>query len=285
MNSKEGFKGLQDWNLVRAFLLVAEQGSLSAAARKLNISQPTLGRQIQQLEQSTGLNLFRRSTQGLDITAEGSELMSSAKKAMAGMEEFQRQVVGHSDKLVGDIRISVNEIFGVYMLPKVIAQFQSLHPQVQIEMVITNQASSLSKRDADLALRMFKPTQPNLVARRLPDLPLGFFAHHRYLEQYGTPQSPEEFLSHKIIGFDIDTQFLEGAEKMGWPMTARNFSVRTDSLIAHVALLKAAAGIACTHVGLMKNEPEITQILEDIEIADLELWVVCHQDVQFNRRI
>ncbi|NRA20919.1 MAG: LysR family transcriptional regulator [Oceanospirillaceae bacterium] len=285
MNSKDGFKGLQDWNLVRAFIFVAEQGSLSAAARKMNISQPTLGRQIQQLEKSTGLNLFRRSTQGLEITAEGRELMSSAKQAMAGMEAFQRQVVGHSDQLVGDIRISVNEIFGVYMMPRVIAEFQCLHPQVQIEMVITNQTSSLSKRDADLALRMFKPTQPNLVARRLPDLQLGFFAHNRYLKKNGTPQSPKDFISHKIIGFDLGNQFLEGAEKMGWSMTAKHFSVRTDSLIAHLALLRAAAGIVSTHVGLIRNEPEITQIMHDIKIPDLELWVVCHQDVQFNRRI
>ncbi|MEJ2644430.1 MAG: LysR family transcriptional regulator [Gammaproteobacteria bacterium] len=176
-----------DWALIRSFLAVARLGSLSAAARDMGVSQPTLSRDIQALEAATGLNLFRRTTQGLVLTPQGQRLVDAADHMNAAADRFARQASGLSVELEGDVRISANEIVGTYLLPPAIADFRQEHPAVHVEVVISNGASSLSKREADIALRMFRPTQPDLVARRLPDLELGFYAHRDYLDRRGEP--------------------------------------------------------------------------------------------------
>jgi DNA-binding transcriptional LysR family regulator len=274
-----------DWSLVRSFLAVSRQGSLSAAARELDVSQPTLSREIQSLETAIGLNLFRRTTQGLQLTEDGRSLVEAA----VGMEEaadlFSRQASGRSAELEGDVRISANEIVGIYLLPSAIAAFREQHPGVHVEIVISNRASSLSKREADIALRMFRPTQPDLVSRRLPDLALGFYAHREYLKKYGEPQTVEEFLQHSVIGYDEDMEFIEGAAKMGYKFVRDNFAVRTDHMLAHIALARAGAGIVGTHVDLAKRWPELVRILEWVPLPALEFWIVCHRDVQFNSRL
>ena len=281
----EYLRSLEDWNLVKAFLVVAESGSLSAAAQRVRQSQPTLSRQVAELEQVTQLNLFKRTTQGLTLTEDGEQLMAAAKQVLSGMEAFQRQVDGHSQELKGDVRISANEIVGVIMLPTAIAAFQQTHPEVKVEIVVSNQATNLSKRDADLALRMFRPTQPDLHAKRLPDLPLGFYAHDRYLRRAGQPRLPQQLFDHAIIGFDRDMQFIEGAQKLGFDLKPEHFSARTDSMLAQIALMRAGAGIVGSHVGLMEQLPQVQRVLPELVIPPLEFWVVCHSDVQFNRRI
>ena len=188
------------WDWVRAFIQTAKDGSLSAAAKSLGVSQPTLSRNIQMLEQHIKLQLFKRTTRGLTLTEAGEKLIESAQTMGEASDFFQRQISGLSEELEGDIRISANEIVGIYLLPAALANFREKHPKVHIEIEITNQTTSLTKRDADIALRMYRPTQPDLTVRRLPDLPLGFFASKNYLEQHGTPSTPESFIQHNIIG-------------------------------------------------------------------------------------
>jgi DNA-binding transcriptional LysR family regulator len=274
-----------DWGLVRSFLMVASTGSLSAAARQLGVSQPTLSRAIQSLECATGLNLFKRTTQGLMLTKAGQTLMDSASRMNDAADQFSRQAAGLSEELTGDVRISVNEIVGIYLLPPAIAAFHTAHPAVQVEIVITNHASSLSKRDADIALRMFQPNQPDLVARRLPDLEMGFYAHEDYLKKRGTPTNFDEFLRHTIIGFDEGMDFINGAQALGYEFKKQHFALRTDHLLAQLALLRTGAGIAGTHVEIAKHFPELKRVLEFVALPNMEFWCVCHADVQYNNRI
>lgn len=274
-----------DWDLVRSFLVVARTGSLSAAARELGESQPTLSRDIQAIESVTKLNLFKRTTQGLTLTEAGQNLVDAASKMDDAADLFQRQVSGMSVELEGDVRISVNEIVGVYLLPPAIAAFRREHPGVSIEIVITNEPSSISKREADIALRMFKPTQPDLVAKRLPDLELGFYATQDYINEFGTPQSMDEFSQHSIIGFDQGTEFIDGAAKLGYHLVRDNFALRTDHLLAQINLCRAGAGIVGTHVELANRWPELVRIMDWIPLPSLEFWIVCHSDTQFNSRI
>ena len=277
MNSK--------WQLIQSFLAVTEAGSLSAAARKLRVSQPTLSREIQALETHTGLNLFKRTTQGLVLTAEGSNLVDAARKMNDAADLFERQVSGLSTELKGDVRISANEIVGIYLLPPAIAAFREIHPSVHIDIVISNQISNLSKREADIALRMFRPTQPDLVARRLPDMALGFFAHKDYVKEYGEPTSMDDFKSHTIIGYDESTEFIEGAARLGYQLTRDHFAIRTDHLLAQHNLCRSGAGIMATHVELAKHWPELTPVMQWVPLPALEFWLVCHGDVQYNSRI
>ncbi|MDH5327312.1 MAG: LysR family transcriptional regulator [Gammaproteobacteria bacterium] len=274
-----------EWSLIRSFLMVAEQGSLSAAARQLGVSQPTLTRDIQALESGSGLNLFRRTTRGLQLTESGQSLVDAASRMATAANDFNRLASGLSSVLEGSVRISANEIVGIYLLPKALAKFREQHPGVQIEIVISNQVSSLSKREADIALRMFRPTQPDLVAQRLADMPLGFYAHRDYVKRLGEPKSIAELQSHTMIGYDESTEYIEEAAKLGFPLVRQNFALRTDHLLAQINLARAGAGIVGGHVALAKLWPELVPVMQWVPLPVLEFWIVCHSDVQYNSRI
>jgi len=274
-----------DWGLIRSFIQTARDGSLSSAAKNLGVSQPTLSRNIQMLEQQTKLQLFQRTTKGLTLTEAGEKLIDAATQMEEASDLFQRQTTGLSEELAGDIRISANEIVGIYLLPPALTAFREKHPKVHIEIEITNQSTSLSKRDADIALRMYRPTQPDLVARRLPDLPLGFFASKNYIEQYGVPTSADNFKQHHVIGFDRDMSFITAAQNMGFDLSAQDFVFRTDYLPAQLNLARFDGGIVGTHVGLAKQYPELEQILDWLPLPPLEFWIVCHGDTAYNARI
>ncbi|MEK6747934.1 MAG: LysR family transcriptional regulator [Pseudomonadota bacterium] len=274
-----------DWGLIRAFLTVARAGSLSAAARELGESQPTLTRAIQALEAATKLNLFKRTTQGLQLTEQGQSLMDAAMRMEDGALAFVRQATGLAVEIAGEVRISANEIIGYYLLPSAIAALRKKYPGIQIEIVITNATSSLNKREADVALRMYQPTQPDLVARRLPDMALGFFAHKDYLRRHGKPKTFEELLKLDVIGMDQGRDFIDAAAQFGYQLAREDFPLRTDNLLAQINLIRAGAGITATHVGLARRWPELVRILPDIPLPPLQLWVVCHRDVQYNTRI
>lgn len=274
-----------NWDLIRAFLTVARLGSLSAAARELQLSQPTLSRSIQALETATRLHLFHRTPRGLELTEQGQALMESAGAMEQAAERFGRQVSGLSEELRGDVRISANDIIGTYLLPPALKALRDEHPGLQVELVLSNQASNLNKREADIALRMFRPTQADLVARRLPDMELGFYAHRDYLAEHGQPQSFGELIQHDIIGMDEGMDFIEGGRQLGVEFVRAHFALRTDALVASIQLCRAGAGITGVHVGLAKHWPELVRILEGKPLPPLEFWLVCHHDVQYNSRI
>lgn len=273
------------WDLIHSFLAVSRHGSLSAAARELGVSQPTLSRDIQALETNTRLNLFKRTTQGLQLTEAGQQLMEAAERMDNAADLFARQASGLSMELEGTVRLSANEIVGIFLLPAAIAAFREQHPGVHIEIVISNRASSLSKREADIALRMFHPNQPDLVARRLPDLALGFYAHRDYVQRHGEPQTVKEFKQHAVIGFDESMDFIEGATQMGYQFRREDFPLRTDHMLMQINLARAGAGIIGTHVDLAEKFSELQRILHWVSLPSLEFWAVCHSDVQYNSRI
>ncbi len=273
------------WNLIRSFLEVVNQGSLSAAARELDFSQAKLSRDIQTLESHTKLNLFKRTTKGLQLTASGKSLVESAKKMKKHADHFNLKLVGAVDELKGDIRISVNEIVGLFYLPSLIAAFSSKHPEVNIDVVITNKASSISKREADIALCMFRPIQIDLVAKRLCNMPLGFYAHDDYINLHGIPESYEDIKNHTIIGFDESLEFIEGAKSINHQFVRDDFKIRTDNLIMQINLARNAAGIVVSHKNIMKNYADMQEILKFISLPALPLWLVCHVDSQYNAKI
>lgn len=274
-----------EWELIRTFLAVAEQGSVSAAARSLGASQPTLSRQIRELERRTRLQLFERSPQGLALTDQGAALLAAASTMGEAAERFSRLAGGLSPELDGDVRISANEIIGYYLLPPLITAFRERNPGVSVEVVITNRASSLSKREADVALRMFRPSQPDLVAARLPDRALGFFAHRDYLARQGAPRSLEELAGHALIGFDEEPAFVETAARLGLELGRADFPLRTDHMLMHIALMRTGAGIGATHVDIASHYPELVRILPDAPLPPLEFWCVCHRDLRLNPRV
>ncbi len=276
---------IKDINLIRAFAVVAQCGSFSAAARHINSTQPTLTRQIQNLEQQTGLNLFERSNKGLRITEAGVRLLDSSKALMESVNRFNRTIAGQEDKLEGEIRISANEIVGGILLPSALAALRTTFPHIQIELDINNSVASLSKRDADIAFRMVQPTQPDLVSRRLPTLPLGLYGTQTLIDQYGTPRSLNQLLQLPFIGFDKETWLIDGLAKIGVKVGANDFSIRTDSLITQLTLTQAGAGYCILQRALAEKNPALVRVLPDLPLPDLAFWLVCHTDIQYSKKI
>jgi DNA-binding transcriptional LysR family regulator len=213
------------------------------------------------------------------------ELIDAAHNMGESADRFSRLAGGLSAELDGDLRISANEIVSYYMMPPLLAAFREHHPGVAFEMVVTNHASSLNKREADLALRMFRPTQPDLVATRLPDLQLGFFARRDYLERHGAPRTLNELMTHTLIGFDETPTFIEVAADMGVSISRNNFQLRTEHMPLHIALMRAGAGIGVTHVGIAGSYPELVRVLPQAPLPALEFWCICHSDLKLNPRV
>jgi DNA-binding transcriptional LysR family regulator len=273
------------WELIHVFTTVARLGSLSKAAKALHTSQPTLSRQIALLEKKLQITLFERSTQGLKITTLGSKLIESSNMMLQASEHFMRSASGSTLSLAGNIRISANEVIGLYYLPQALTVFNQLYPEIQVEVDISNQTTSLHKRDADIALRMFRPKQPDLIAKRLPDIQLKVVASKEYLFKHGYPKTIQEISQHNLIGFDRDLQFLKAIQQVGVTLTEKNFHFKTDFLPLQIELARKGAGITITHKHLIEQWPELQEIMSDIVIPNLEFWLVCHADVQHNRRI
>ena len=273
------------WDHIRSFQAVAETGSLSAASRKLGLTQPTLGRHIDLLEDTLKVPLFVRGRDGMRLTDKGADLIATAAEMTASALEFERRAAGLDEAVTGTVRISANEVFGVLLLPPQLADFQRQNPGIDVELVVDNAAANLNRRDADIAIRMFRPTQNDLIARKITDLPLGLFAHDRYLDRHGTPETLDDLKQHNVIGFDRDPSLIEAAGAMGLTVTAGDFSLRSDSILAQFNAIRAGAGIGVAHLGLAARWPQVHQVLAQAPLPDLPLWLACHADIRFNARV
>jgi DNA-binding transcriptional LysR family regulator len=273
-----------DWQWWRYFLALQQNGSVNKAASELGISQPTLGRHLLAMETKLGQSLFDRSTQGLSITQFGANLLEECLQMQASAERLQRISKGAEQQLSGRIRLSANELLALFYLPKILPAFLDTYPELSVEIDVSNRASNLDKRDSDIAIRMFRPTQLDLVTRHLMDVPLGFYAHPSYLEKYGTPRTWEDFNNYRVLGYDRDRQFEEGGQVMGWEIHNENFKFRTDYMPLHLAMAKEGGGIVATHQ-ILGEQTGLTLLDFGITLPKLPIFLTCHRDVQHNKQI
>ena len=273
------------WDLIRTFQVVAQTGSLSAAARALQLTQPTVGRHIDLLEASLKLSLFVRSRDGMALTAKGGDLVAEATEMEIAANGFERHAAGLDKEMAGVVRISANEIIGVMILPRILPEFMQANPGIEVELIISNSAANLLQRDADVAIRMFRPTQNDLLARKVADLPLGFFGLRDYLSANGVPQTLGDLRSHRFIGLDRETSMIDAGRMLGESFTPIDFEFRCDNILTHIEAIRAGVGIGVTHQGLASHWPEVDQVLPSIQLPSLDLWIACHSEVRHNRRI
>lgn len=273
------------WDLIRSFQAVAETGSLSAASRRQGLTQPTVGRHVDLLEAELKMPLFIRSRDGMALTQKGEDLFVAAQQMGESATTFERLAAGLDEAISGTVRISANEIFGVLILPGLIGEFIAANPGIDIELVVSNDASNLLKRDADVAIRMFRPTQNDLVARKISQLPLGLFAHRDYLAKGTLPTSFDDLRNFVFVGFDRDTSLIGAARAMGVNFTSDDFKLRTDNILSHIWAIRSGAGIGITHIGLAQRWDGVVQVLPDLPLPSLDLWIVCHADVRYNKRV
>jgi DNA-binding transcriptional LysR family regulator len=273
-----------NWQWWKYFLAIAEQGSLSKAANELGVSQPTLSRQLLAMENQLGQTLFDRSTQGLKLTLFGQELLEECQQLQESALRLQRLADGQSQVLSGRIRLAANELIALYYLPNILPDLLNTYPLLQVEIEVSNAASNLDKRDADIAIRMFPPTQLDLIARHLFDLPLGFYASKEYLDRHGYPKNLDDLLQHRLLGYDRDKQFEEGGHSLGWDISNEDFMFRCDFMPLHLELAKRGGGIVVTHAALCEAY-NLIPIEVGIDLPLLPIFLVCHRDVQHNKRI
>jgi DNA-binding transcriptional LysR family regulator len=269
-----------DWALVRSFLAVLDAGSLMGAARKLGAQQPTLSRHIAELETQLGTPLFERTGRGVTATAAALTIADAARQMEAGADQLAMQLAGRRDATSGTVRITTSQVAASYLLPAALAALQRAEPGIQVELVASNQLSNLLRREADIALRMVRPVQSSLVARKLGDLPIGAAAHQSYLQHHGTPRRPQDLLAHRLIGYDRDHTIERGFARLGFPLPRQAFALRTDDQVAYGRLVAAGAGIGFVARYNLAHWPGVVPLLPMLQIPPLPCWLAVHREIR-----
>ncbi|WP_104666952.1 LysR family transcriptional regulator [Ensifer adhaerens] len=271
-------KSNPDWSLYRSFLAVLREGSLSAAARVLGLSQPTLGRHIAALETALGHSLFTRSPDGLLPTRAAEALRPKAEALEAAAEALLRAASGLPGDDVGTVRITTSEIIAAEVLAPILAGLQEEHPRIVLELVVSNRLTDLLRRDADIAVRMASPQQEALLARRIGDVDLGLFASPRYLARRPAPESVAAlFAQHAIVGFDVPLPYTRTFQLEGKPVTRERFSLRTDSDMGQFSAIRAGCGIGVCHGPLARREG-LSPVLPQAFSSKVGMWLCMHED-------
>ncbi len=272
-----------DWSLYRSFLAVLETGSFSAAARALGLTQPTVARHVDELEREIGRDLFVRTPRGLAPTDTGRAMQPHAETVARAIAALQRTATADETGASGTVRVTASEIVAVEWLPPILVRLAREHPGVRVELALSNEAENLLERAADIAVRMFAPTQAALVAKRLPPFHLGFHAHRAYLAARGTPTCLADLAGHDIIGPDrlpIDLESIVGA---GAPLPA-GFRLATDSFVMQLAAIRAGLGIGICQVEAAARDPDVVHLLPDVVRHALPLYIVMHEDLKSSPR-
>ncbi len=273
-------KAAFDWTLVRSFLAVLDAGSLMGAARKTGAQQPTLGRHIAELESQLGAPLFERTGRGVLPTALALAIADAARQMEAGADTLARTLTRSREATSGSVRITTSEVAACYLLPPVLAQLQQAEPGIQIELVASNPLSNLLRREADIALRMVRPAQSSLVARKLGEISIVACAHASYLQRAGTPRVPADLLKHRLVGYDRDDTITRGFAQLGLALPREAFALRTDSQIAYGRLVAAGAGIGFVAAYNLRHWPGVKAVLPMLPIPPLPCWLAVHREIR-----
>lgn len=274
-----------DWNRARAFLVTAEEGSLSAAARALGMAQPTLGRQVDALEQELGVVLFERVGRGLTLTPSGQELLDHVRAMGEAANRVSLAAAGQSQTIEGTICIAASEIYAALLLPPILVKLRQTEPGIHIEIVASNAASDLRRREADIAIRNFAPTEPDLIAKKIRDVPARLYASPAYLERIGHPKLPYDLRHADFISIDRSGMFLKGLNAMGLNLTERNFPILAENYLVMWEMVKQGLGIGVLDGHIGDAEPLVRRVLPGFEPLMFPIWLVAHRELNTSRRV
>lgn len=274
-----------NWSLVQSFLAALDQGSLLGAARVLRTSQPTVGRHVAELETQLGVVLFERTGRGLQPTPVALQLAESARTMEAGAHQLARSVSGAEAGVAGTVRITASQPVACVLLPPVLARMRQALPDVQVELVASNEVTNLLRREADIALRMVRPGQASLVAKRIGTVTLGAYAHREYLRRKGTPRQPSDLLQHELVGTDRNEDILRGFMALGTAVERQHFAFRTDDLIAYWEGVRAGLGIGFVADYVARTDPGVVPVLPQLPLPELPIWLTVHREIRTSRKI
>ena len=269
-----------DWTLVQSFVAVLDAGSLSGAAKKLGAQQPTLSRHVAALEAQLGTPLFERTGRGVAPTALALAIADDARAMQVGAEQLQQRLARQRSRTGGTVRITSSQVAASHLLPPLLAALQAAEPAIEVELVASNQLTNLLRREADIAVRMVRPAQASLVARKLADIAITACAHESYLARAGTPRRPDELLRHRLVGYDRDDTLLRGFAAMGFPIGREHFAMRTDDQLAYGRLVGAGAGIGFVAAYSLRWLPGVVPLLPTLNIPPLPCWLAVHREIR-----
>lgn len=271
------------WELYRSFLAVLTEGSLSGAARALGIAQPTVGRHVAALERSLGTPLFTRSQTGLLPTESALTLQTYAEAMRNSVAALERAASSQGSGVRGVVRVTASEVIGVEVLPPIIAQLREEHPDLQVELELSNRMQDLLQREADIAVRMTRPTQRVLIARRIGHVGVGLHATKEYVKRHGAPETTADLQHHALIGFDQPTAFIRAAGKSLPGFQREAFAMRANSDLAQLALLRSGAGIGACQVAIARRDG-LVRVLRKQFSLQLDTWIAMHEDLRNSPR-
>lgn len=282
MDKNDSDKAEPGWDLYRTFLAVLQEGSLSGGARRLGLTQPTAGRHIDTLETYIGGALFLRSQNGLLPTDAALALLPYAETLASTAAALLRAAASQGADATGTVRITASEVIGVEVLPPILAQLRREHPALKIELSLSDRIGNLLQREADIAVRMVRPAQEALIARRIGNIELGLFAHRDYLDRYGAPNDWQALREHTLIGIDEENAFTRGWRRRLGGLGRDDFALRCDSYLAQLAAIRAGFGIGICQVGLARRPPELVRVLPALFAIELDTWLAMHENLRNN---
>ena len=274
-----------DWALIKSFVAVLDAGSVMGAARKLNAQQPTLSRHIAELEAQLKVPLFERTGRGARPTAAALAIATAAREMEGSANKLSGALAGQSQTRSGTVRLTASQVASSYLLPPVLAALAREEPGIQIELLTSNNIANLLRREADIALRMVRPAQSSLIAKKLGDLPIVACAHRSYLKRAGTPRRPEDLLNHSLIGYERDDTIVRGFASLGFPVSREQFALRTDDQVAYAQLVASGAGIGFLAQFALRRTPGLISLLPKLAIPAMPCWLAVHREIRGNALI
>ena len=271
------------WELYRSFLAVMREGSLSGAARALGLTQPTVGRHIRELESSLSTALFSRAPDGLRPTDAALRVEPHAQTMAGAAATLIRLTSAKDFDAQSVVRIAASEIVGAEVLPAILAKFRAQYAGVVFELSVSDRTEDLLHRDADIAVRMTRPRQAALIARRIGSATVGLHAHRHYLDEHGRPTSLDDLSRHVLIGFDRETTAIRALQRLGMTFKREDFAFRTDSHLAQLAAIRAGYGIGMCQTAIARRDSDLVHLLPNQFGLNLEVWVAMHEDLRASR--
>ncbi len=279
-----------DWDKLRIFHAVAEAGSFTHAGETLTLSQSAISRQISSLEDSLGIILFHRHARGLVMTEQGELLFNTTRDIFGKLALIEGQLVDTRDKAEGPLTITAAEFVGLHWLAKKLPLFHDQAPDIQMTLVLDDRVLNLGMREADVALRLFQPNQPDLIQKHLCAIPFGIFTSKSYLNKHGIPAEPSELKQHTLIVFP---------ENVPAPYPNPNFLLRaaditlhspgplmlTNTVSAKAALIKAGYGIGTLPRFMVADDPDIVPLLPELKHPDVDMYFVYPEVRRHSKRI
>lgn len=274
-----------DWNLARAFVLTADSGSLSAAARRLGLTQPTLSRQVAELEASLGVTLFERVGKRLVLTESGLTLLDHARAMSSAAEAMALAAAGRAEDVRGRVSISATDAVSVYLLPDIVERLRRIAPQVTIVLVVSNALSDLRRREADIAIRHVRPSEEELIGRLVGEMTAHLYASQDWITRHGHPTTPAELAETDIVGFEPVDRYAEQLRAIGIPITAERFPIVSENAVVLWEMVRRGLGVSMMLREIAERMPGLVRLLPEMPGVRVPVWLVTHRELRTSARV